>query len=244
MGRKRLGEILLEKGVLRADGLERALAHARSENVRLGVALRELGLVSEERLVDALALALGLPIADVAADDLDWSAVHLLRPDFCEAHVLLPYAIEEGRGTRALRVAMADPLDVPVIDEIEFTTGLRVRPAVAGHDAIRAAIARWLRRDRARPAEGTAMTIVRAGGVQEVIDTGAEEPLSLVDEVDGAPPAPAARFTAREVGPAPAPAPAGLAERLARVEARQAALIRLLAARGFLGADELRRLLE
>jgi hypothetical protein len=64
------------------------------------------------------------------------------------------------------------------------------------------------------------------------------EPLPLVDEVGVTPPAPAARFTPGEAGPPE------FAERLARVEARQAALIRLLAARGFLGADELRRLLE
>lgn len=184
MGRKRLGEILLESGAIGADGLERALAHARGRGIRLGAALQELGLVPEDRLVEALASTLGLPIADLGADDLDWEALHLLRPEFCETHELLPYALEEGRGRGLLLVAMADPLDVPAIDEIEFTTGRRVRPAVAGRDAIHAAIARWIRRDRPRPDPSGQVVLVRAGGVQEVFDPGPGDEVDVVSLVE------------------------------------------------------------
>jgi hypothetical protein len=148
MGRKRLGEVLLETGAIDIAGLERALEHARRRGLRLGEALRELDLVSGDCLAAALATALGLPWADLRADDLDWTALHLLRPEFCEAHSLLPYAFEEERGHRFLRVAMADPLDVPALDEIEFTTGLRVLPAVASPEAVGEALVRWLRRER------------------------------------------------------------------------------------------------
>lgn len=257
MARKRLGEVLLESGAIGAEGLERALAHARGQGIRLGVAVQELGLVSEDRLVEALAATLHLPTADVGADDLHWEALHLLRPEFCEAHDLLPYALEEGRGRENLLVAMADPLDVPAIDEIEFTTGRRVRPAVAGRTAIRAAIARWLRRERPRPEPTDPVVLVRAGGVQELFDPGPGDEvdvLSLSEEVEDrpSPPAPApGRFG--EAGPSPLPAtalsptgePAGDVEaRLARLEARHRTLLRLLYERGLLGPDEVRRLLE
>ena len=280
MGRKRLGEILLERGDIGADGLERALALGRDQGLRLGAALRELGLVPEDRLVAALAEALGLPVADVGVDDLDWTALHLLRPEFCEAHDLLPFALEEGRVHRVLRVAMADPLDVPAIDEIEFTTGLRVRPCLAGREAIRSALSRWLRRGRPAPEEtgDDRMLLVRAGGVQELVSTEAgatgptsrdAEVVSLDEEVE-LPPAPSGGRFALDPPPrttAVAPVPAFPPERrravaddlafltgdegqpddagrLARLEARHEALVRLLARKGLLEPAEVRSLLE
>jgi hypothetical protein len=66
--------------------------------------------------------------------------VHLLRPRFCEANDLFPLRIVIEGQTRFLVVAMADPLNQPAIEEMEFTTGLKVRPAIAPLSSIREAV--------------------------------------------------------------------------------------------------------
>jgi hypothetical protein len=259
MERKRLGEVLLETGAIDIAGLHRALDHARQRRVRLGVALRELGLVPEERLAAALAATLGLPLADLRADDLDWTALHLLRPEFCEAHSLLPYGFGEERGHRYLRVAMADPLDVPALDEIEFTTGLRVRPAVASPHAVGEALVRWLRRER-RPVPGygavaPATDPAPGPGPEELEELEVLDP-ELPPFTHGERPRPPEETRAARrrdldrdldfltgADEAPAGTAAGPDDRLRRLEARMDGLVRHLAERGLLGDEELARLL-
>lgn len=266
MGRKRLGEVLLEQGAIRTAALERALARARTRGIRLGSAIRELGLVPEERLVAALGMSLGVPIADVTADDLDWTALHLLRPEYCENHDLLPFAIEDVRGRRSLRVAMADPLDVSAIDEIEFGTGYHVRPCIAGRDAIRDAIGRWLRRGHLAhgAVDDEQMVVLHAGGLQKLVESspGGDDVAPQVGEVevsrhlsDRAPTEKVPVLTPAHASPrhetvdddlgylTGGPIP-GADRRLARIELRYERLVGLLARRGLLTADELSWLLE
>ena len=99
----------------------------------------------------------------------------------CEDNDLVPFAIEEGRGKDVIVVAIANPMNLAVIDEIEFTTGLKVRPVLATISAINSAIRKYYRgmnttikpmslfkkssRDTGR------MVLVRPGGQAEEVDT-------------------------------------------------------------------------
>lgn len=152
MARKRIGELLLERGAITSAQLEAALQAQQRTRQRLGTALVSLGAITEKTLAHALSEALGVPVIDLGTRPPDWSAIHLLRSRFCEQHDLFPVALESVGGRRMLVVAMADPLDTAGLQEMEFTTGLKVSPRVAPLSAVRTAIQRYYH----RPAPDTA----------------------------------------------------------------------------------------
>ncbi|NOK11593.1 general secretion pathway protein GspE [Corallococcus exercitus] len=143
MARKRIGELLVERGAITPAQLEAGLAAQRQTRQRLGVTLIGQGAITEATLAQALSEALEMPQVDLAAITPDWAAVHLLRARFCEQHDLFPYALENVGGRRQLVVAMADPLNITAIEEIEFTSGLKVSGRVTALSAVRGAILRY-----------------------------------------------------------------------------------------------------
>lgn len=171
MARKRIGELLLERGIITREQLEVGLSHHRATKQRLGVALIQKGLVSEDQLANALGEALAIPVVDLKAAQVDWSAVHMLRARFCETHDLFPYALEVARGRKQLVVAMSDPLNVPAIEEIEFTTGLKVSPRMAPLSGVRAAILRYYHKVNPDDSAPGTMTLIQRGGGVRVVTT-------------------------------------------------------------------------
>ncbi|NVJ08929.1 general secretion pathway protein GspE [Myxococcus sp. AM001] len=143
MARKRIGELLLEQRAISVAQLEAGLAAHRKSGQRLGATLIAQGAITEATLADALSQALGLPRVDLAATTPEWAAVHMLRARFCEQHDLFPIALESVGGRKQLVVAMSDPLNVTAVEEIEFTTGLKVSPRVAPLSTVRGAILRY-----------------------------------------------------------------------------------------------------
>lgn len=181
MARRKIGELLVERGLITADQLEIALAHQRQYGNRIGAALVAKRFLSEEQLLAALGEALQMPVIDPSAVMPDWTAVHLLRPRFCEVHELFPVALDEHGERKVLTVAMADPLNTPAIEEIEFTTRCKVIPAIASRAAVHRAIKRWHQRQAPREASGPtlpegSMMLVRPGGDAEVVDTRSAPP--------------------------------------------------------------------
>ncbi len=139
MPRKRIGEVLLERGAISQAQLEAALFRQKQTKQKLGVVLVQQGLISEDQLAHTLAEALQLPLVDLRTGT-DWAAVHLLRPRFCEQHDCFPFSLD--RGSKRLLLAMADPLNTAALGEAEFTTGFSVLPCVASVSQIRSAILR------------------------------------------------------------------------------------------------------
>jgi len=172
MARKRIGELLLERGIITREQLEAGLAHHRATKQRLGVALIQKGAIREEQLAQVLGEALGIPVVDLRTAQVDWSAVHMLRARFCETHDLFPYALEVTRGRKQLVVAMSDPLNLPAIEEIEFTTGLKVSPRMAPLSAVRAAILRYYHKVNPDDSPPGTMTLIQRGGGVRVVATG------------------------------------------------------------------------
>ncbi len=156
MARKRIGEILLERGAITPEQLEAGLVAQRQTQQRLGATLVSQGAITEQVLVQALSEALGIAVVDLAAVTPEWAAVHLVRARFCEQHEMFPFALENVGGRRRLVVAMADPLNAPAVEEIEFTTGLKVSPRVAMLSAVRSAILRYYHKVSPGPAAGAA----------------------------------------------------------------------------------------
>ena len=128
--RRRLGDLLLDEGLLSARSLERALAEQKraGSGVKLGGVLLGSGLVSEEALLDALSRAHHCPAVPwTTLSGASLEAVALLNGARASRLGALPYALEK----RMLRVAFSDPSDIAALDEVAAVTGYRVVPAVA-----------------------------------------------------------------------------------------------------------------
>lgn len=145
--RKRLGELLLEAGVVDNTQLQAALGHQRRWGGRVGQALIDLKMATEEQIVSALASKMGF--ARVALDQVEYGpglelALRLVPHEFAERNQLLPYAADANN----LLVAMADPSNVGVIDELSFRSGRRIKVAIAGDREIARAIRRLYLADK------------------------------------------------------------------------------------------------
>jgi hypothetical protein len=179
VGKKRLGELLIERGAINDRQLTSALAFQRERGGRIGQALVTKGYLTEEQLVTALGEELGIPVIDIP-NQVDPAALRLLKVGFCETHDAFPLHVDNppGGGRRTLTLVLADPLDLPTIEEVEFTSGCRVQPALATTSQIRLAILRqYYKQNVDQTRAGSRMTLVRRGGQEEEVDTslGAQE---------------------------------------------------------------------
>ena len=129
--KKRLGELLIEAGIIDQHQLLSALGHQKQWGVKLGQALVDLKIATELQIVDALSKKLGYE--SVRLDRVDPSpvldaALKLVPRDLARSQNLLPLASDANSVT----VAMSDPTNVGIVDEIAFRTGKRVRIVIAG----------------------------------------------------------------------------------------------------------------
>jgi type IV pilus assembly protein PilB len=139
MARKRIGEILIQAGVLDTPGLHAALAEQRRWGGQLGRTLIEMKLVTEEALVQALSHQLNFPTVNLDAVEIAQNVLELVPGELAEQHNLIPF----HREGKFLDVAMSEPTDLGVIDEIRIRTQLNVRWYLAGPKMIERALARW-----------------------------------------------------------------------------------------------------
>jgi hypothetical protein len=266
MARRRIGEILIERGAITQDDLETALSFQRERGIRLGAALIAKGLLTEEDLAAALGQALDIPVIDIP-EEVDLAALNLLKSTFCESHEVFPLHLEDSRsGRRQLTLAAADPLDHPVLEEAAFVTGCRVIPVLATPSQIRLAILRhyYQREVSLRRGSTGEMTMVRPGEADELIDTASsvvtdpeliedDEVLSLADAEEVAPGNELSDLIAEREKGRKRPLKGKVAEdlsfltgrlggseldRLQSLERKFWALMRLMAKKGLLDKDE------
>jgi hypothetical protein len=180
--------------VISRHQLEAALMIQKQTRARLGITLISQGFLSEDALVTHLAEALSVPRVALSTLNPEWAAVHLLRARFCELNEVFPFAVDgKGAARKALLVAMADPLNAPAIQEIEFTTGLPVGVHIATLSEVRNAILRYYHKVDAASAEGKISLAQAAAAAARPTElnvpaVGAEEPIVMGQEL---PPEPA-----------------------------------------------------
>jgi hypothetical protein len=127
MGTK-LGEALLERGVITQEQLKRALDAQLVFGGHLGTCMVELGYVDERPLGEVLAATLGVRYAPPEVfEHIPASVIDLLPAPLVERHKVIPFS----QLKKKLELAMIDPHDFSAIDEISFATGLTVRPWVS-----------------------------------------------------------------------------------------------------------------
>jgi type IV pilus assembly protein PilB len=133
----RLGDVLIERGVITETQLKNSLEYQWTTGARLGEALVQLGYVTADQIATALTwqdtYGLSAPIELIP----DPSAVGLLAERFARTRQVLPL---QFNGVGALVLAMVNPSDVPTIDDVQLVTGFEVVPVVATSAALNDAL--------------------------------------------------------------------------------------------------------
>ncbi len=136
---KKLGEILIESGLITEEQLARSIEEQKKRRKRLGEVLIELGYTTEEDIARTLSIQLGIPYVDLATAVVEPEAIDKVPEKIARKHLALPASMEK----KVLTVVMADPLNFEAIKDIEFVSGMNVRPAVSTQTQIQKAIQRY-----------------------------------------------------------------------------------------------------
>ncbi len=177
--KKGLGEILVDAGVITRIQLDEALSKQKIKGKRLGELLIEEGIINEQELIEALEYQLKIPYIDFAIHSINPEVPRLIGESLARRHTLIPV---DKKGNQ-LTVAMADPLNLYAIDDVNIATGLNIRPALALRSHIQSAIDRYYGKESA---EKAVEDFTREIGLEQISDIQIEEE-EILNEINSAP---------------------------------------------------------
>jgi type IV pilus assembly protein PilB len=137
--RERLGELLVREGLVTREQLMRALEEQRATGMRLGYCLVKQGAIQETALTKTLARQFRMPAVDLSKFEVDARILKLVPADVATKHLVLPLK----REGRTLTVAVADPSNAGVLDDLKFITRYDIFPVVAGEFTLRALVEKY-----------------------------------------------------------------------------------------------------
>ncbi len=127
-----LGELMVREKVLTAEQLKSALEFQKKHEVTLSTAFISLGFMSGEDMAQALSRLLGYPYIDLEQFEVYPEVVNLIQVETAKKCMVLPI----HRIRSFLTLAMVDPTDLDVIEDIRFRTGLNIQPVIASETAL------------------------------------------------------------------------------------------------------------
>ncbi len=136
--RDQLAQYLLQEGLLTREKLVQALAEQKSSGHRLGYVVVRLGMVEENEVTKILARLYRMPAVDLSRFEVEPTVLKLIPADIAAKQVVLPLK----REGRTLTVAMADPTNIGLIDDLKFITRYDLFPVLAGEQILRKLIER------------------------------------------------------------------------------------------------------
>jgi len=136
--RDQLAQYLLQEGLLTREKLVQALAEQKSSGHRLGYVVVRLGMVEENEVTKILARLYRMPAVDLSRFEVEPTVLKLIPADIAAKQVVLPLK----REGRTLTVAMADPTNIGLIDDLKFITRYDLFPVLAGEQILRRLIER------------------------------------------------------------------------------------------------------
>jgi type IV pilus assembly protein PilB len=167
----RLGETLLRDGLLSREQLTQALVEQKASKQRLGYVLVKLGFVPELEITKVLARQFRMPAVDLSRFDVDPKILKLVPGDMATKGVVLPLK----REGRTLTVAMADPSDMGLLEDLKFVTRFDLFPVIAGEFTLRALIEKHYQQGNQQELESLLKDMEAAGEELEVVEEREEE---------------------------------------------------------------------
>lgn len=148
----RIGDVLLEAGVITEEQLQTALVRQRGSGRKLGETLIDEGFVSEEEIARALSEQLHMDIIDLQNVNISEDILRLVPANVLKKNKVVPFEYAKD-NVNVLRVAMEDPLDMFAMDDITIITNLRVEPVVATSRSIMLALDRYFGQEDSKALE-------------------------------------------------------------------------------------------
>ena len=173
--RERLGDMLVEEGLVRPAQVKEALQKKRKTGQFIGQVLVELGYISEQDLVAFLVKQCRIPHLNLLDYDIRRDVLDLIPFEMCREHGVLPV---DKLGS-ILTVAMVDPFDSVALEEIQARTGLRVKPVLSNWYDFELVFARVF---GTRPPEERPDAASAAGQPDKTAQPSAEQAPSTVEE--------------------------------------------------------------
>ena len=179
---KRLGDILIDSGFLSQAELQEALEAQRNDSTkkRLGEIIVEKGLLTELDILRAISSQYDLPIIDLQQVDIDQEATKVVTEQYCEENLIIPVAFDGDDDNKKLVVAIYDPLNILVTDDLRFRTGKDIVTLLAPKQQILAAIKMNYGREVAKQAADDLASDLDIDDMKKLGD-------EITDEVNNAP---------------------------------------------------------
>jgi len=133
---ERIGDLLLKEGLIAREQLDKALQEQRQNGTRVGYNLVKMGFIQEIDLIRTLARQYKMQAVDLSKFEFDAKIVKMIPADLALKNLVLPLK----RDGRTLTVAMADPTNFAVIDDLKFITRYDIFPVIAGEFTLRNAL--------------------------------------------------------------------------------------------------------
>lgn len=136
---KQLGELLIERGILNQQQLEKALAYQKQRGGLIGEILVELGFVKEEDIAQALTAQYGFPYLPLSNYEINPEIINTIPGRVAQQYLLVPI---DKMGNN-LTLAMSNPLNVQAIEDVELLSGCSVQTFVSTLSDIKRAIEKY-----------------------------------------------------------------------------------------------------
>ncbi|MCB4790755.1 MAG: Flp pilus assembly complex ATPase component TadA [Elusimicrobia bacterium] len=138
--KKRLGDILVDVGIITKEQLDKALETQRMTGEKLGAILAQMGVINEEVMLAFLGKQCGVSYVSINEyGEIPADVVRSIPESVARQQILIPLAKEANTIT----IAMADPFNVFAIDDIKVMTGLDVNIVIASESEIKEAIEKY-----------------------------------------------------------------------------------------------------
>ncbi len=172
---KKLGELLLQEGLIEAEQLPRALEEQQHGGERVGTVLIKLGFISDDVLVEFLARQFHVPSVNPSRLTIPKEILSLIPPEIAQKYQAVPF----GLMGQTLNVAMADPGNLFIIDDIRFLTGKNIQVHVASEAIIKRVLGRYQTGDENID---EVLTRLRDDAEVDLVDSSQEMDISFLED--------------------------------------------------------------
>lgn len=138
----RLGDVLVQNGVITEADLQRGLERQKGSGRKLGETLVDEGIATEENIARALSNQFHYDMVDLQNVEIPQEILDLVPANVLKKHRAIPFEYSPD-NMNVLRVAMSDPMDIGAMDDINIITNLQVEPVVATMGSVMLAIDRY-----------------------------------------------------------------------------------------------------
>ncbi len=135
----RLGDVLVQNGVITEEDLQRGLERQKGSGRKLGETLVDEGITTEENIARALSKQFHYDMVDLQNTVIPQEILDLVPASVLKKHRAIPFEYSPD-NMNVLRVAMSDPMDIAAMDDINIITNLQVEPVVATMGSVMLAI--------------------------------------------------------------------------------------------------------